>query len=390
MFHEAAETVSGGHSAVPAQAAESLDVDGVPDVSAELYRAVLDAANAAPSWVQHFAVFFTEAGVVALGLMMVFGWWRARGESGRAMAAALLAPAATMLAYGISEIAKLIIEQDRPCRAVPGAVPLTDCPPVGDWSFPSNHSTIAGGAAMAVFLCRRGRLGVTALILGAFVALSRVVVGVHYPHDVGVGFGLGVLVATAVLSLVTQRVTPLVDRLRSQATLDVLLGPGGPTTAPERSRPEGEEASDRSSPADDADDAVARSRRADDEDHSDYDDYDDYDDYGEDDAFLERPASEEDPLVERSLPEDETVFERPLAENAAVFERPLPKEKTVFERPLPEDETSVLPATTRQTPDSAPTRLLPRTPHWPPELTDHDRWSPPPRRPRPPRGPHRR
>ncbi|WP_298179436.1 phosphatase PAP2 family protein [Saccharomonospora sp.] len=319
MFHEVAETVPGGRTTVvPTQATTALDVDGVPDVSAELYRAVLDAANAAPPWFQHFAVFFTEAGVVVLGLLLMFGWWRARGEPGHAMASALLAPVATLFAYGTSEIAKLLIEQDRPCRAVPGSAPLTECPAVGDWSFPSNHSTIAGGAAMAVFVCRRGRIGVTALILGALVALSRVVVGVHYPHDALVGFGLGVVVVWAALSLVAQRLTPLVERFRPHPTFGVLLG-SGPATAPERSLPEG--GADSENAEDDADDEI----------------------------------------FERSLPDPD------------------------FQRALSEDETtSVLPAT-RPTIDSAPTRLLPRTPHWPPELTDHDRWPQPSHRPQSPR-----
>lgn len=208
------------------RATEDLEVDGVPDVSAELYRAVLDGANAAPGWLGDFAVFFTEAGVVALGLLLVFGWWRARGEDSRAMAAALLAPVVTILAYAISEVAKLVIEQERPCRAVPGARPLAECPGVGDWSFPSNHSTIAGAAAMAVFVCRRGKLGVAALCLGALVAFSRVVVGAHYPHDVLVGFLLGVAVIGGALDLVARRTADLVERYRPHPLLGRVLGHG--------------------------------------------------------------------------------------------------------------------------------------------------------------------
>ncbi len=208
----------------PSGPEEPPEVDGVPDISAEWYRAVLDGANAAPGWLRDFAVLFTEAGVVVLGLLMVFGWWRARRGPSRAMAAALLTPAATVLAYATSEVAKIFIQEDRPCRAVPGARPLTECPELGDWSFPSNHSTIAGGAAMAVFLCQRGALGAAALALGALVAFSRVVVGVHYPHDVVVGFLLGVAVVAAAMALASRWVTQLVERFRPRFAL--ILGPG--------------------------------------------------------------------------------------------------------------------------------------------------------------------
>lgn len=210
---------------------DALAVDGVPDFSAEWYRAVLDAANAAPGWLQDFAVFFTEAGIVVLGLLLIFGWWRARTGSARAMAAAVSAPMATVVAYGTSEVAKLFIQEDRPCRAVPGARPLTECPELGDWSFPSNHSTIAGAAAMGVFLCRRGRVGLAALLLGASVAFSRVVVGAHYPHDVVVGFALGVAVVAAALAVTPRWTVPLVERYRPHRLGVLLLGPGEPALA---------------------------------------------------------------------------------------------------------------------------------------------------------------
>ncbi|EHR60542.1 phosphatase PAP2 family protein [Saccharomonospora cyanea] len=280
---------------------EVLEVDGVPDLSAEWYRAVLDAANAAPGWLGDFAVFFTEAGVVVLGLLLVFGWWQARRGSAGAMAAAVFAPVATLFAYGISELAKLVIEQDRPCRAVPGARPLTECPELGDWSFPSNHSTIAGGAAMAVFLCRRGAVGVAALCLGALVAFSRVVVGVHYPHDVLVGFTLGVAVVAAVMTLAARWTTRLVETYRPHQLFGLLLGPGATQVA------------------------------------------------------LPRTA---DPVVDTDPVEDT------------------------------DDDTRVLVAT-RASVDEAPTRPIPRTPHWP-SGNDQRRRLHGPRPPRAPRPPRRR
>ena len=74
------------------------------------------------------------------------------------------------------------MDEDRPCRGA-ATILAGQCPPVGDWSFPSNHATIAGALATAVLLLSP-RWGLLAAPLALLAALSRVFVGVHYPHDV--------------------------------------------------------------------------------------------------------------------------------------------------------------------------------------------------------------
>ncbi|WP_019816338.1 phosphatase PAP2 family protein [Saccharomonospora saliphila] len=218
----------------------------VPDISAELYRAVVSFADSLPGLVQTSAVIFTEAGVVVLGILMVLRFWHARAEKATRMGPALLAPVATVVAYAVSESVKSVLEQDRPCRAVPGAVsPLADCPSFGDWSFPSNHATIAGAAATAVLLSRRpGRsatgdgsgtrlwIGPFAVCLGALVACSRVFVGVHYPHDVLTGFLLGTAIAACVLTYAAPTSGALVRRWRKRPSGHTLLGSGPPVPEP--------------------------------------------------------------------------------------------------------------------------------------------------------------
>src|SRR5690606_19064166 len=114
-------------------------------------------------------------------------WWLARTADARAMALAVAGPVVTVVAYLISEVSKTLIEEERPCRAVAGAMNIVECPAVGDWSFPSNHATIAAAAATALAVAWRA---VTPLVLplAALMAFSRVFVGVHYPHDVAAGF----------------------------------------------------------------------------------------------------------------------------------------------------------------------------------------------------------
>jgi undecaprenyl-diphosphatase len=68
-------------------------------------------------------------------------------------------------------------------------------------SFPSGHATIAFACA-TVIAWQVPRLAFPAFALAAAIAWSRVYVGVHWPLDVLGGAALGVLVATALLTLV--------------------------------------------------------------------------------------------------------------------------------------------------------------------------------------------
>ncbi|MEU7480770.1 phosphatase PAP2 family protein [Lentzea sp. NPDC042327] len=138
----------------------------------------------------------TDAVLGVFALMFAFLWFRFRLR-------AVLAGAGVVLAYAVSEVVKLLVREDRPCRTRPS---LAECPEVGDWSFPSNHSVIAGAAAMAIWAMHRA-LGWVAAVCALAAAASRVVVGVHYVHDVLAGLTLGALVSWGIAVLLT-RVLP--------------------------------------------------------------------------------------------------------------------------------------------------------------------------------------
>ncbi|MCY0935482.1 phosphatase PAP2 family protein [Streptomyces sp. H34-S4] len=171
--------------------------------SSGLYLDVTDFAHSAPAWVQSALEFWTEYGLFVFGALFIAVWWRSRGaRDPRTVALAVLAPFVTALAYVASELVKSSVDEERPCRAVAGAAAsLIKCPATGDWSFPSNHASIAGAAAVALVLAVRGLAPLT-VPLALLMAFSRVFVGVHYPHDVGMGLLLGAsLAALAVLAL---------------------------------------------------------------------------------------------------------------------------------------------------------------------------------------------
>jgi membrane-associated phospholipid phosphatase len=183
--------------------------------SSDLYRDVTDLAHDAPEWLRTFADIGTEGGLLLLMAVAVLGWWRSRRGEARAVALAVLVPVATAAAYVLSEIVKSLIHEERPCRAVVGAAAsIVQCPPEGDWSFPSNHSTIAAALAVGISIAWRAALWL-ALPVGLLTGFSRVFVGAHYPHDVLVGLGLGTLMAALSVALLSGPVTGLVLRIRA-------------------------------------------------------------------------------------------------------------------------------------------------------------------------------
>ena len=58
-------------------------------------------------------------------------------------------------------------------------------------SFPSGHTTFSFALAMTIFLYNK-KMGIITLFLALFVALGRVLVGVHYPLDIFAGMIIGV------------------------------------------------------------------------------------------------------------------------------------------------------------------------------------------------------
>lgn len=174
------------------------------------------ALSGAPSWVRSLAEAAGDGLLVVLGLVLAWvGWTALRRRDARGVAGVLLVGLGTVVAYGMSEALKLVVDEERPCRVVPGAQAIAHCPALGDWSFPSNHATIAAALAVGLALIRPRLAGFT-LPLAAAVALARVVAGVHYPHDVAAGAALATAVVIAMhltaAPLLTHATTALLDR----------------------------------------------------------------------------------------------------------------------------------------------------------------------------------
>lgn len=178
-----------------------------------LYRDIVDFALSTPAWLHTLAEEGTDAGLFLFAALFALCWWRARNAPARDLAITIAGPAGVVCAYVLSEVVKTFVREDRPCRG--GIATIAECPPPSDWSFPSNHSVIAAGAAGALILAWRA-LAWVVLPLAAVMGFSRVFVGVHYPHDVAAGFLIGLALAPLFTLLLVGAVTPMVRLARSR------------------------------------------------------------------------------------------------------------------------------------------------------------------------------
>lgn len=95
------------------------------------------------------------------------------------------------LAWGIGDLIKIIVREDRPFVSLSQVIPLVS---ESGFSFPSLHATLITALAFAVYFKNKS-FGYVCLVIAFMIGLSRIVVGVHYPIDVLSGFILGFFVA---------------------------------------------------------------------------------------------------------------------------------------------------------------------------------------------------
>ncbi|AZP22864.1 phosphatase PAP2 family protein [Streptomyces aquilus] len=184
------------------------------------YLDVVRLARHAPGWLDGVVSFWSTYGLAVFAVLAIVGWWFARRGGDAAAVRALAVPVVVVVAYGVDFLLKLAVREDRPCQSL-RVTTLETCPAPGDWSFPSNHAAIAAAAAVALLFVSR-RLGAVAAVAALAMAVSRVWVGAHYPHDVVAGVLVGGLVALMAM-LVLRRWSPSVARRLGSGRLRRLL-----------------------------------------------------------------------------------------------------------------------------------------------------------------------
>jgi undecaprenyl-diphosphatase len=102
--------------------------------------------------------------------------------------------AAALVSRGI----KGWVNRPRPYRVDPRIVAA--CEALDPWSFPSGH-TLHAVAFNGVLALDHPLLAAALLPWTAAIALSRLVLGLHFPSDVGAGAAIGSILAAAVVAL---------------------------------------------------------------------------------------------------------------------------------------------------------------------------------------------
>jgi undecaprenyl-diphosphatase len=157
----------------------------------------------APRWIRYWMIAATRMGDGWLwyslaGLLLAFGGMQRFAAVGAAGSSALVG-------VGVFKLLKKISHRPRPCQIEPHCWSKVN--PPDKFSFPSGHTMTAFSIALVLSYFYHG-VEVPLYLVAASIAISRVVLGMHFVSDVlagailGVGLGCGALTAFAAMGLI--------------------------------------------------------------------------------------------------------------------------------------------------------------------------------------------
>lgn len=211
-------------SAAPAASTVTTADDG-------WYRSVTSFAQHT-TWLQGAVSLYTLAGIALLALLALYGWWSARARADRAaMAAFTWLALGTVLCVACGLGLKQVFQETRPCLVIHVAT-VQACPGATDYSFPSDHTTVAVALAIGVWLVLGRKFGILAVVLAALEGFSRVYLGQHYPHDVIAAVVLSTVVMLVGWALLRRPLVRLVGALEGTPLRPLLTSaPPSPASA---------------------------------------------------------------------------------------------------------------------------------------------------------------
>ena len=204
-----------------------------PDVG--LLRDINGLAKDAPTWADRAMEYIGEYGMVlALVVLGLWAWWRvtrrreSREEAVAGFAGLLWAPLAAAVALLVNIPIRGFVERPRPFVDHRGLDVLV--PGKSDYSFVSDHSTLAMALAVGIFMVHR-KAGLAGAVLALLAGVSRVYMGVHYPTDVVGGLALGMAVTLLLAPIAMWLLTPLARALAGSPRVGGLVWAGAAADA---------------------------------------------------------------------------------------------------------------------------------------------------------------
>jgi len=158
------------------------------------------------TWANGLMEFYAKSGIALFALFLIAGYLhgRIRGDR-RLVAASIWAGGAPLIGLLVAQAIGRSVDRSRPYNTLDNVHLLLS--KTADFSFPSDHATVAGAVAVGLFMIDR-RLGLISGLGALLMAFARVYVGAHYPGDVLAGLVIGGAVAAAGWYLVV----PVLDR----------------------------------------------------------------------------------------------------------------------------------------------------------------------------------
>jgi membrane-associated phospholipid phosphatase len=161
-------------------------------------------------WLHGPLTMYAEYGILLFAGLLVIGWFVARRRGIARMVALVWAGLGTVVAVAVNQPLVQLFHAARPYTNLHQILVLAT--PSTDFSFPSDHSTMAGAVTAGLFLVDP-LLGSVSLVLALVMAFSRVYIAAHYPYDVLAGLTLGAAVVLLGYPLVRRPLSSLVTRM---------------------------------------------------------------------------------------------------------------------------------------------------------------------------------
>lgn len=210
---------------------------GGPSVDVSLLYELNGLARQAPVWVDRAVSLAGEYGILLALVLLVLWCWRGARRQDEAtavesFAALVWAPLGAGLALLVNAPLREFVGRQRPFREHEGLQVLDPGPGLGiglaktDFSFVSDHATLAMALGVGLFVAHRG-LGLIGIGLALVEGLCRVYMGVHYPTDVIGGFALGTAVVLVLAPLAMALLNPVVRAVAGSPRAGWLVRAGG-------------------------------------------------------------------------------------------------------------------------------------------------------------------